>query len=295
MRRHSLFGLIFILLAGLLYNSYATSTNKITGDILGDEELLMQAIESTGFKMEEFNINKSVFISDTFLTIEELETKRKDIMDTLNIKGEIVNINIDEMYNDYHEDYFEDPLDIESDTILEQKVEEEGYNEIITLIPKEDGNVTLIKLLSTHIVGESETYIIVDIVENKRYKEIVDISNQVENILKENKNIERIFTNIGGGDGDLNLYGTRSNLSSVDGKLVSYKKRSDTTEEIIDRLRSRVSKIPGATISISTISSTIGFSSGGAEIQLEIRGEDLEILEIIFSLLLTSLFNTILS
>lgn len=198
MRRHSLIGLIFILLIGLLYNSSAQSIKNITADILSEEELLLQAVETGGFQMEEFNLNKSTFIKNTFFTMEELEARRNYIMSALNIKGEIVNINIDEIYNNYNEDYFEDPLDIQSDTILEQRVEQEGYNEIIVLVPNEEGNVTLIKLLSTQIVGESETYIIIDITQNKGYKEIVNISSLLENILEQYGNKVETTLNLTG-------------------------------------------------------------------------------------------------
>ena len=107
------------------------------------------------------------------------------------------------------------------------------------------------------------------------------IVDKVEIVLRENKDIERIFTNIGGGDGNLNLYGTKSNTATVNARLMSYKKRSTSTEEIIDDVRNRLSKIPGATMSISTISSTMGFGAGSSDVELEIRGEDLEILKII--------------
>lgn len=198
MRRYSLLGLIFILLVGVLYNSSAQPVKNIDADLLQEESLLLQAIEMNGFQMEEFNINKSVFIPNTFLTMEELEEKQIEIMDALNINGEVVRINMDEINEYGHMDYFEDPLDIEAETILEQRVEDEGYNEIITFVPNEEGNVTVIKLLSTQIVGESETYIIVDIVENKRYKEIVDISNQVENILEKYANDIQTTINLTG-------------------------------------------------------------------------------------------------
>jgi len=185
MRKYSLLGLIFILLVGLIYNTSAMATKDITTDMLGEEELLLEAIEAGGFEVEEFNINKSVFIPDIFLTMEELEKKQTDIMDALNIKGEIIYINIDDILNSGHLDLFEDPLDLQSETILVQRVEDTEYNEIIMFVPNENGNVTMIKLLSSVIMGKYETYIIVDIVENKRYKEIVEISNEIESILEE--------------------------------------------------------------------------------------------------------------
>lgn len=105
------------------------------------------------------------------------------------------------------------------------------------------------------------------------------ITNTIENLLKKNKDIERIYTNVGGGDGEFNLYGTRSNTATIDGKLVTYKERNNSTDEIVDKLRNELSKIPGANISISTLSSSMGLSGGGADIQLEVRGEDLDVLK----------------
>lgn len=183
MRKHSLIGLIFILLVGLLYNSYAQSSKDINLDSIEDEQLLMEAIKVDGFQMEELNTHTSTLIPNTFLTIEELEKKQKQILGALNIEGEIEIINMDSMSN--YQDFFEDPLDVEAETILQQRVESDEYNEILTIVPNEEGNVTLIKLLSTKIMGKSETHIILDITKNKGYKEIVDVNDKVRNILKE--------------------------------------------------------------------------------------------------------------
>ena len=180
MKKNSFFALILILATGLLYNSWAQPIEDITVDLMKDEELLLEAIEVGGFQVEEVNINKSTLISNKFFTIEELDEKKLEIMDALKIEGEVVHINVDEIY---HNNYMEDPLDIESEYVLEQRVVEDGYNEIIVFVPKEDGNVTVIKLLSTKVMGEIETYFLVDRTENKGYKEIVDNSNIIDDIL----------------------------------------------------------------------------------------------------------------
>ncbi|ABW20087.1 YwmB family TATA-box binding protein [Alkaliphilus oremlandii] len=181
MRKYFVFGLIFILLAGALYNTYAQPMKNINRNSVEMEELLLQTMEVGDFKMEEFNINKSIYIPDVFLTIEELDARKIEIMDTLNIQGEIVYFNMDEI------SHMEDPRDLSAESLLEQRVEEEGYREIILFAPNESGNVTVIKLLSTNFMGEYETHFLVDIVDNKGYKEIVDISKKIEEIFGDYK------------------------------------------------------------------------------------------------------------
>ena len=266
MRRYSLLGLIFILLVGILYNSSAQPVKNIDADLLQEESLLLQAIEIGGFQMEEFNINKSGFIPNTFLTMEELEEKQIEIMDALNINGEVVRINMDEVKEYGHKDYFEDPLDIEAETILEQRVEDEGYNEIITFVPNEEGNVTVIKLLSTQIVGESETYIIVDIVENKRYKEIVDISNQVENILE--KYASEIQTTI--------------NLTGAHLGMLTKAEENQKQEEIFSFLEAKRIEVledelfTSITAYSPLISSSINYGGRSVNLQLAMRYSEYE-------------------
>lgn len=181
MRKYFVFGLIFILLVGALYNTHAQPMKNINKNSAEMEELLLQAMEAGDFKMEEFNINKSIYIPDLFLTMEELDERKIKIMDTLNIQGEIVYFNMDEI------SHMEDPLDLSAESLLEQRVEEEGYREIILFVPNENGNVTVIKLLSTNFMGEYETHFLVDIVDNKGYKEIVDISKKIEEIFADYK------------------------------------------------------------------------------------------------------------
>lgn len=199
MRKYSLIGLILTLSIGILYN---TSAQQAARNISGQQDqkfqeeiLLLDAIQLDGFKAEEFNINTYVTIPHMFLTMEELEEKQGEIMEVLGVNRERVIVNMDNMYDPRHQDMFEDLLEIEEEIILEQRVEDEGHNEIILFIPNDEGNMTVVKLLSTQIVGyNTETHIIVDIVQNKGYKYIVEISNQIEKLL--NRYGEKVETTI---------------------------------------------------------------------------------------------------
>lgn len=209
MRKYSLIGLILTLSIGILYN---TSAQQAARNISGQQDqkfqeeiLLLDAIQLDGFKAEEFNINTYVTIPHMFLTMEELEEKQGEIMEVLGVNRERVIVNMDNMYDPRHQDMFEDLLEIEEEIILEQRVEDEGHNEIILFIPNDEGNMTVVKLLSTQIVGyNTETHIIVDIVQNKGYKYIVETSNQVEELLKKyGENIETTINLTGGQAGRL--------------------------------------------------------------------------------------------
>lgn len=189
-----LLGFILILFIGFLYNTSAQDTKNVD---IQEELLLSEAIEAGGFQMEEFNINISTSIPDTFLTIKEIELIQKDIMKILNVGGKVTIIDLDAMrdsYHPHHQDYFEDISGIGEEVILEQRTEDEEYREIITFVPSEDGNMTVIKLLSTQIVEQPETHIMVDIVQNKGYKEIVGTNNQIKDFLDKYQN--RVETTI---------------------------------------------------------------------------------------------------
>ncbi|HZK57923.1 MAG TPA: YwmB family TATA-box binding protein [Clostridia bacterium] len=216
MKKNFLLGFILILFVGFLYNTSAQDTKN--SDIQ-EKMLLLEALETCGFQMEEFNINISTSIPDTFLTIEEIETIQKDIMRVLNVDEKVTIINMDDMcdsYHPHHQNYFEDLSDIGEETVLEQRIEDENYNEVITFVPNKDGNMTVIKLLSTQIVEQPEVHIMVDIVQNKGYKEIVGISNKVRDFLNKHHNrVETTVSLTGVHSGKLNKAEEKQKQTSV--------------------------------------------------------------------------------
>lgn len=109
--------------------------------------------------------------------------------------------------------------------------------------------------------------------------ETTNISTKVENIISNYKEIETVFTNIGGGDVFFDPSGGRSHVAVINARLVPYNKRDKSTAEIIDGIRQDLSEIAGADISISSISSLMGIGVGGTSIELEIKGDDLGLLQ----------------
>lgn len=208
MKKYSLIGLIISLLIGILYRGPGQEAIKNINmgekEVFQEEILFLQAMEKAGFRPEELNINISLSLENRLLSMEKMEMIKGEIMETLGVERQVVIVNMDNMYDPHYQNIFEDSLELEEEIILEQRVEDEGHREIINFIPTDEGNMMVVKLVSSKIVGDSETNIIVDIVQNKGYKYIVETSNQVEELLKKyGENIETTINLTGGQAGRL--------------------------------------------------------------------------------------------
>lgn len=197
MRKYSVIALIFILFFSFLYNDTAAGVRSIASDTLGDGELLLLAMEQEGFEGEEYNINTSMYIEDKFLSIEELWDIQEELLDILKLDGKIETVNMDNE-DVLHGNYFEDLSELEENMILVQKTEDDDYNQLLTIASSEGLGVTVLKLLSTQIEDEMETHILVDIVHNKGYKEIVGKSNQIKDTFKKYGNNVETTINLTG-------------------------------------------------------------------------------------------------
>lgn len=273
MKKYYLMGLIITLLVGLLYNTSAQQTANKTDleegqkiNQIKEDMLLPNAIEKADFRMEEFNINLSLNIPNTFLTMEDLEEKQKEIMEILNIHREVVIVNMDNMHDPKYQKIFEDLIEIEEDIVLEQRLEFDGHNEIIRFVPTEDGNMTTVKLLSTRVVGENETYIIVDIVQNKGYKDIVGISNQLKKSLS--KYGEQVETTI--------------NLTGIETGKISKAEEKKVQDAIFNYLKAKKVEIledelfTSITAYSPLIETYINYGGKNVNIQLAIRYSEYE-------------------
>lgn len=100
---------------------------------------------------------------------------------------------------------------------------------------------------------------------------------QVEEIVNRIPEVDFIYTNVGttigmmGGD-------TASNIASVQMKLVPKSERERSDEEIVEVLRQKVARIPGAEFKVSAVDFFTG-AGMGSPIEIKIKGDDLEVLE----------------
>ncbi|WP_089284073.1 efflux RND transporter permease subunit [Anaerovirgula multivorans] len=111
-----------------------------------------------------------------------------------------------------------------------------------------------------------------------RLEDTETIVNQIEEILRKNEDIDGIFTNIGGGDDYYGGFGRRSNRGSIDVRLKPYRARGKETAQVIDEIRWELQAIAGADINVANLS-FIGVGFGGETVEVEIRGDNIDVLQ----------------
>ncbi len=106
---------------------------------------------------------------------------------------------------------------------------------------------------------------------------------QVERAFERYENdIELIFSSIGssGMDGMGGMGGGSSNRGTIYVDMAPLEERTNSTEEVIEGVRSQVIAIPGAEITVSA--AEMGFSTGtSAPVEITLKGDDLEELNIL--------------
>ena len=106
-----------------------------------------------------------------------------------------------------------------------------------------------------------------------------ELTKRVEELASQHPEVEVLFTNIGGGDGMFVTDSLRANRATIDGRLVPQRERKMSTAEVIDKLRKELQQLVGAEITITSSSSIMMAGFGGSAIEVEIRGDDLELLK----------------
>ncbi|MDR5658997.1 efflux RND transporter permease subunit [Serpentinicella sp. ANB-PHB4] len=110
-------------------------------------------------------------------------------------------------------------------------------------------------------------------------EETSKIVNEVESILYSNDDVDIVFSNIGGTGSMFNQSSSSSNRATINGRLVQKNQRKNATEVTLDKIRRDTNNIIGAEISISGISSLMGIGIGGTSVELEVKGDDLNMLK----------------
>ncbi|WXR62313.1 efflux RND transporter permease subunit [Peptostreptococcaceae bacterium AGR-M142] len=103
-----------------------------------------------------------------------------------------------------------------------------------------------------------------------------EVAKKVEAIVDKIEEKEKVFTNVGSSSGFSRSAG---NKSQIDVMLVDLKDRKRGTKEIVNELRPELEKIPGAKISVAASSSMGGGGPASADIEIELKGDDLDTLK----------------
>lgn len=110
------------------------------------------------------------------------------------------------------------------------------------------------------------------------------ITAQVESILLDTPEVEKLFTTVGGGDSMMMLASSDSHLASISATLVPKGDRKLSTGDVVESIRNQVKLIPGAEINVTEVSMMMGGGAsgmGGDAISVEIAGHDFEQLSLI--------------
>ena len=109
-------------------------------------------------------------------------------------------------------------------------------------------------------------------------KETDDIVRQVEGHLRDIPEVDVIFSSIGGSSNMLMTSGVQGDRATLYVKLVPLAERDRGVDAVCEDLRQRVRDIPGAKIKISAMDMTSGMASTSGAINVEVRGDDLNVL-----------------
>lgn len=105
------------------------------------------------------------------------------------------------------------------------------------------------------------------------------VTEQVERILSDTPEVEKLFTTVGGGDSMMMSSSTDSHVGSISATLVPKGERKLSTAEVVEAIRNQVKLIPGAEIDVTEVSMMLGGGAsgmGGDAISVEISGFDFE-------------------
>lgn len=110
-----------------------------------------------------------------------------------------------------------------------------------------------------------------------------EVADEIEAKIKTIPEVELIFTSMGSDSTMLMGGGTDTDIATMYVKLCPRGERDKDVNTVSEDIRALVSGIPGAKIEVSVMDSTTGMASGGGPINIQVRGDDLQVLKDISS------------
>ncbi|SDJ89856.1 YwmB family TATA-box binding protein [Natronincola ferrireducens] len=226
-------GLTILLFLSFFYIASAITSSSNETTIDSPIEFIFA---KSGADILESNINTTLEVPNTLWTEEEVYKIKEEIKKQLGLDN-IKEVRLEDedqlFYNNGATEKDENILFIHefSDCYMKQ---------IIATNTDKNGDTITFKVYSAEIQEEKTSYIIIDIIQNKRYKEIVEKSNQNQLILgRYGKNIETT----------INLVGTYD-------KKMSWEESKEKIDQLIDSVKGRKVEEVGQELYISTTAYT---------------------------------------
>ncbi|MFZ7101488.1 MAG: efflux RND transporter permease subunit [Peptococcaceae bacterium] len=141
-------------------------------------------------------------------------------------------------------------------------------------------SIALIPRIGMEFIPEQDSgqfSISVNLPNNSVLERTEKVLSRVEAIVSEIPEVETVFTSVGSGGGFSLGGGKSTHQGNISVELVPVSRRTRGIQEILDEIREKTAVIPGADISLSAESMSMGSSQ--AAVSLSIKGYDLDVLQ----------------
>ncbi|AKL93741.1 hypothetical protein CACET_c02250 [Clostridium aceticum] len=223
-------------------------------------ETIITFIKNSEADILEANVTTTLEVLDTFWNEEEVMKIKKDLKEELGLQEKTEEVLYEENLL-FMNDQF-----AESDSLFIHQLLDDDTNQVIGSAKNQDGDFITFKIYSTKVFEEKSSYIIIDIIQNKRYKDIVEKSNQSQVILRKyGETVETTMNFVGTYDKKLSKI---EGKSKIDAMIHSVKGRK--VEEVVEE--SYIS----TTIYTPLIPQTIQYGDKVVNLHLAMRYNDHE-------------------
>ena len=176
MKKTRIIGLICILL--IISFAITSAFSEVKSERTCGEELLIEIFKKSNATILETNIYTSLYLEDEYFKPEEMMSILDDLITHLDLKNQITNIVIEEYKEEYNENYEEELFDHNVNTLYITKLSDKDFDKVYATYSDENGNLSTFIVHSFEYDSKSESYIIVDILQNKSYKDMVSLLNK---------------------------------------------------------------------------------------------------------------------
>ena len=220
MKRTKIIGLICI----IIITSFTATTvfSQVFSEKVYGEQLILQMFEKSNANINETNSYTSLYLEGTYFEMEHMKGILDEAITHFDFENKIEEIVEFEYIIGVPE---EEHIDYNENTLYITKISEIGLNKIIANYCDQDRNLSTFIIYSYEYEGKSESYIIIDILQNKRYKDMVSLlGKSKEFLLKYGEDINTTLTIVGTYDGKLSNSDSykimKKLLRNIDGKIV---------------------------------------------------------------------------
>lgn len=150
---------------------------------------------------------------------------------------------------------------------------------VLTALALLIGSLALLPLVGTEfmpVMDQGEIQITIELPPGSRLSETGRVAGRVEDVVSSLPETETVFTRLGSGGNFAMLGGGNTDQAMLTVKLKPRDQRRLSTEQVVDLIRSKTARIPGAEITVKVNDNNGGHRS--KPISIMVRGDDMETL-----------------